>query len=231
MISSKRSRMRWKAVACVALGVLLVTISVEAGDDVVLKAMKDELARSMQKLQLEKLEKPYFIAYRVNEVAATGASASFGSLLSTSTPSRTRGLSVEVRVGDYAFDNTNFFAAPSFASGPIGSVFAGSFQLPLEDDYQAIRRQIWLATDAAYKKAVEDLSKKRAALQNKTRSEDLHDFSRVDAATLTATTTAAEFNRPEAEALVRELSAAFRAMPDVFSSRVDLRVSFSTRST
>jgi len=226
MISSKKSRMRWKAAGCVALSVLLSTISVEAGDDVVLKAMKDELARSMRKLQLEKLEKPYFIAYRVNEVAATGASASFGSLLSTSTPSRTRGLSVEVRVGDYAFDNTNFFAAPSFASGPIGSVFGGSFQLPLEDDYQAIRRQIWLATDAAYKKAVEDLSKKRAALQNKTRSEDLPDFSRVDAATLTATTTAAEFNRPEAEALVRELSAAFRAMPDIFSSRVDLRVGF-----
>lgn len=226
MISSKRSRICWKAATCVILGILLATISVEAGDDVVLKAMKDELARSMQKLQLEKLEKPYFIAYRVDEVVRSGASASFGSLLSTSTPSRTRWLSVELRVGDYAFDNTNFLAAPSFASGPIGSVYGGSFHLPLEDDYQAIRRQIWLATDAAYKKAVEDLSKKRAALQNKTRSEDLADFSRVNAASLTATTEVPGFNRLEADALVRELSAAFREMPDIFSSKVDLRVSF-----
>ena len=37
-----------------------------AGDDV-MRAMRDELARSMRKLQLENLDKPYFVAYRVVE--------------------------------------------------------------------------------------------------------------------------------------------------------------------
>jgi PmbA/TldA metallopeptidase C-terminal domain len=215
-----------KAATLVALGVLLATVNVEASDDVVLRAMRDELARSMQKLQLEKLEKPYFIAYRVNESSAVGASASFGSLFSTSSPTHTRWLSVEVRVGDYAFDNTNFLSQPSFAMTSIGG-FGGSLQLPLEEDYLAIRRQIWLATDVAYKKAVEDLSKKRAALQNKTRTEDLHDFSRVEPGTYTVTAARPELSRSEAEAIVRELSAAFRDLPDVFSSRVDLRSSFT----
>lgn len=209
--------------------VLLFAVRVHAGDDVVLQAMKDELARSMQRLQLEKLDKPYFIAYRINEISGTTTSASFGSLLIAANPNRARFLTVEVRVGDYSFDNTNFLGTSFFSAPAIGAGFGGSFQLPLEDDYNAIRRQLWLATDAAYKKAVEDLSKKRAALQNKTRAEELPDFSRADPNTVNATMAAPPFNRQEAEKLARELSAAFREMPEVFSSRVDFR--FSLRHT
>ena len=217
------------SVAVAILLVLLFGAKVHASDEVVLQAMKDELARSMQRLQLEKLEKPYFIAYRINEMSTTTTSASFGSLLNAANPNRARFLTVEVRVGDYSFDNTNFLGAASFSSPALGAGFGGTFQLPLEDDYNAIRRQLWLATDAAYKKAVEDLSKKRAALQNKTRSEELPDFSRADPNTITATVAAPALNRQEAEKLVRELSAAFREMPEIFSSRVDLR--FSLRHT
>ena len=61
-----------------------------------------------------------------------------------------------------------------------GNLIFVSGQLPLEDDYQEIRRQIWLAADGAYKEALENLSKKRAALQNRTRTEELADFSREE---------------------------------------------------
>ena len=60
---------------------LLVSELARAQDDVVLRAMRDELARSMQQLQLEKLEKPYFIAYRVQEKNTADVMASFGALL------------------------------------------------------------------------------------------------------------------------------------------------------
>lgn len=226
MMSIRQSRTLLSVVTLLMVVALLFAARVEAGDDIVLKAMKDELARSMAKLQLEKLEKPYFISYRVTDLTTTSVSASFGSLLTAANPAHSRLLSVEVRVGDYSFDNTNFLGSPSFGPGPLGATFTGAFFLPLDDDYQAIRRQIWLATDAAYKKAVEDLSKKRAALQNKTRTEDLPDFTRVDPANIAAPAVAPSVNRQEAEALVRELSAAFRELPDVFSSRVDLRFSF-----
>ena len=53
-----------------------------AADDVVFKAMRDELARSMKKLQLENLQKPYFISYRAVETAGCSAQASFGALTS-----------------------------------------------------------------------------------------------------------------------------------------------------
>ena len=58
--------------------------AVHAKDDVLQRALRDELARSMQQLQLEDLEQPYFVSYLVREVKSKGSSATFGSLLGLS---------------------------------------------------------------------------------------------------------------------------------------------------
>ena len=148
------------------------------GGEMITRAMRDELARSMEKLRLPQLDKPYFIAYRIHEARGLEASATCGSLLSSSDDdSRIRALTVEVRVGDYAFDNSNFLSPPSFSLGTIHPQF-GFNELPIDDNYLEIRRQVWLATDGSYKQAVEQLAAKKAALQNKTRAEDLPDFSK-----------------------------------------------------
>ena len=201
-----------------------IMIAVSAGvvfatEDVVMKAMVDEMTRSMESLQLEELESPYFIAYTVEESTVTGATARFGSLLS-SNHDRDRRLTVEVRVGSYELDNSNFFAMQSFGAGlrPMG----GPVSLPLEDDYHELRREIWLTTDATYKQALENLSLKRAALQNKNRTEDLADFSSAEAVTIQDQATPAEVDPKDAEGLVRALSAEFRDMPHVFTSDVSL---------
>ena len=52
--------------------------------DPVTRAMRDELARSMAQLQLENLEKPYFISYHVQDVRSEGVGAQFGSALGRS---------------------------------------------------------------------------------------------------------------------------------------------------
>ncbi|HEV8384044.1 MAG TPA: metallopeptidase TldD-related protein [Candidatus Acidoferrales bacterium] len=214
--------MRHKVAVVTVFVLFLFFVPGRAGDDPVMTALREEMARSMQRLQLENLEKPYFIAYRVDDVTGSSASASFGSLLG-SAASRSRFLTVEVRVGDYAFDNTNFMSF-GFGDTGVARMFGGMVTLPLEDDEKEMRRQIWLATDGAYKKALEDLSKKRAALQNKTRTEEIPDFSHTTPANTTDVSPAAELNRADAEKLVRELSALFRAMPDVFRSEVSLAV-------
>src|SRR5215831_13908829 len=88
--------------------------------DVVMRAMQDELARSMKKLVLENLQRPYFVAYRAVETEGCSATASFGALVNSNCePAGTavsRTLAVEVRVGDYARDNSNFFA-PMISAG------------------------------------------------------------------------------------------------------------------
>jgi hypothetical protein len=126
---------------------------------------------------------------------------------------------VEVRVGDYALDNTNFRA---FAFGGTGVVRmrGSSVGLTLEDNYDELRRKIWLATDGAYKKALEDLAKKRAALQNKTRTEEIPDFSREAPATEVDEMAPAVLDLAAMERRARQLSALFHEMPDIHTSRV-----------
>lgn len=189
---------------------------------VVMQAMRDELARSVDVLQMDRLEKPYFLSYRIDDVVSSQAAANFGALADKST-SRNRLLSIEVRVGSPDLDNTNFM--PSRVGG---SPATRSLTLPLDDDYRELRRQLWLHTDAAYKYALETMAKKRAALENRTR-EELPDFVPADAHTSFAD---AVPHRPPVEPvadLVRTLSAVFRDFPGVHASQTRARHVF-TRS-
>lgn len=197
-----------------------------AQDDALQRAMRDELARSTRLLRLDTLPRPYFIAYRVDETQVRLAAAARGSLVA-SAEGKSRLLIVEVRVGDYAFDNTNYIGGPGMGVPPgVGGMSA----LTTDDDYGAIRRALWLATDAAYKAAVEQLSRKRAALQNETRSDSLADFSREEPrSTEDSAPLPAVPRRGELDSLALRLSALFRDVPAIQHSRVECRVS-SVRS-
>ena len=186
-----------------------------AEEDPVLCAMRAELERSQRELRLESMAGPYFLAYRVDDGLDLFAEASFGALLSSWTD-RDRLLTLELRVGDATFDNANYL--PRGASPQTRA-----FELPLEGDCQALRRAIWLATDIAYKHALEMLGRKRAALQNRAR-EDVPDF--------TAEEPRARFFEDDStvpdvaavEALARELSASFKDAPAIQDSRVRANV-------
>ena len=153
------------------LALALVASSALAQEDIILKAMHDELARSMT-LKLMNLEAPYYIEYEVDDARQYTAVASLGALI-TSSDNRFRSPRVHVRVGNYDFDNTNY----------VGSGFNfGSrydIRLPLDNSYGVLRQSLWLATDQSYKSALEAISRKRAALRNITVSEKLADFSKT----------------------------------------------------
>jgi len=207
----------------IAAAALLLCVCVAAGhtqtaNDVVLKAMHDELDRSMQQLRLENLEKPYFISYRVLDSETTVVSASFGALTSSS-QGRSRMINVEVRVGGYESDNTNFVSFGFDTSG-MTRVFNGNAQLPLDDDYNELRHQMWLATDATYKKAVEDLAKKRAALQNKVDTDHTPDFTKETPLQISLDVPTVQVDVAKWESTARSLSGLFRQMPDIYMSSV-----------
>jgi PmbA/TldA metallopeptidase C-terminal domain len=206
---------------------LLAATAPLAQDDIILRAMRDELDRSMKKLKLENLEGPYFIAYRIQDRSGTNASATAGSLLASG-ESRTRMLIVEVRVGSAALDNTNFLSLPVGPSG-VARMFGGVMPVTVENDYNELRRQLWLATDGAYKKALDDLSKKRAALQNRTRSEEIPDFGKADPVTLSRSAAPViQLRRADLEAYVRDLSSIFVKTPDIHTSSVGINGGNST---
>lgn len=201
---------------------LFVAPGARAQDSVIVKAMRDEMARSMEKLQLAKFDRPYFISYRLTEEDGVAATAILGSLEETGEPSRSRVLTIQLRVGDYAFDNTNSANMPPFSDSGMVAMFGGMVKLPLDNDYNEIRRQIWLATDSAYKKAIEDIAAKRATLQNVTQTEALPDFTREEPFSATDEQPRVEMSRGTSESLARDLSTLFRVMPDIYSSSVSI---------
>lgn len=210
--------MRAGLVACL---IALVGGASSADEALVMRALSDELERAIAELRVEGLDRPYFIAYRVDEAETISATASFGALVNR-LESRTRELTAEVRVGDYEFDNTNFITLASLRSRAGGA--GDRTALTLDDDYQEIRRQVWLATDAAYRSALEQLAEKRAVLQNKSLAEELADFAPSEAREARDERPAPGGRIEDLEELARELSELFRRQPAVFESRVSVTV-------
>ena len=67
--------------------------------------MQEELTRSFGLLQ-EQPVPPYYLSYEITETEGIRVGASFGAL-TYSNESRRRQLDIDLRVGDYAFDNTH----------------------------------------------------------------------------------------------------------------------------
>jgi len=193
--------------------------------DVIMRAMTDELARTTTQLKLENNASPYFAAYQVVESENNSYSASFGALQTRDrVRSPRRVATVELRVGTPQFDQTYYLTNSNNA--PFGTSFTTS--LPLDDNYLEIRRQLWLATDNAYKRSTDWLAKKKAALQNKTRPDDAGDFTAEPPTQTTDYRPELVVDQTAAEQLVRELSAVFREFPAVNNSSASLSVSEST---
>jgi PmbA/TldA metallopeptidase C-terminal domain len=128
------------------------TARAAAKGDPLLEALLAELERSTSKLKMDQVQPPYYIEYRVNDVEDFNAEAAFGAIRE-SEKSRIRILRVVVRIGDYQQD--------SYYNQGVGSASI----LPLENDPIALRRQIWLLTDEAYKSAADAYAEKLSALK------------------------------------------------------------------
>jgi TldD protein len=123
----------------------------DAEKDPVLKAMLEELDRSMAQLRLEGFEKPFFIEYRVDEAEGFRARGEFGASLGSASFHR-RAARVTVHVGDYKTDSSG-----------RGDSVAGLEVL--DNDPIALRSALWMATDEAYKGALAAYAQKQAALK------------------------------------------------------------------
>ena len=129
--------------------------------DIVMQAMQDEMARSMQRLKLNGREGPYFASYTITQYNNFTSSASCGAL-TDSEHKCWRDLKVDVREGNYKLDSSNFTAPP--VAGQSGVSASVSSVITIDNDYDAIRHTLWLRTDAAYKAAIKNLEAKKTYL-------------------------------------------------------------------
>lgn len=212
-----------------AIGATAIVSVPLAQESPVMSAMIDELARSMKELRLKDQPAPYYIEYEVWDRAQTRVTARLGALVEDLN-GRNRSLRVNVRVGSYDFDSS-LFNAPGAGSGGVVSLASdGSISAPLDDDYDAMRRQIWLATDAAYKRAVGVFARKQAAFQNRAGGGDVvPDFSREVPAQTVASGHPLQFVNRDWPARARQISAVFAAVPAIEASDVSVADTRGTR--
>jgi len=135
--------------------------------DPILRALQAELARSKAQLKMENVGAPFYIEYRVFDVEQFEANAAFGALREQNR-TRLRLLRALVRLGDYKIDS-------DYQSGQGVSDI-----IPLDGDELALRHQIWLATDQAYKGAGEALSAKRSLLKQLNVEQPVDDFAKAE---------------------------------------------------
>ncbi|MFC1693132.1 hypothetical protein ACFL1R_06475, partial [Candidatus Latescibacterota bacterium] len=191
----------------------------QSSRDIILRAMKDEMNRNISRLYFENMERPFFISYSICDAKTLEVNATLGSIVD-SEEYRYRSRNVRVMVGDYSLNDENF---QGYTGSYGSSMLQGSDRLPLEDDYQGIRRAFWISTDNTYKSAVELFEHKKAALEQQVRDDDvagLEDFSRAPVVTYTEKPRTYEIKQKEWEKTAEKLSGVFKDYPDVFSSQV-----------
>jgi predicted Zn-dependent protease len=196
-------------------------------NDHTLQAMRDEMARSKSRLELKipgsaQPQRPYYLEYRLLDLDVREVVAEFGALLS-STQSRNRFMDVEARVGDYKLDSSNFVSDDAFRGfiGPTGSV-------GIDRDYNSLRQDLWIATDQAFKEAVETYSRKQAYLSSLARQSDIEDFAKTAPLQLVEPPAAPDWSNRNWEQEARETSAALRAFPQIYESRVTYYLVYAT---
>jgi hypothetical protein len=184
--------------------------------DIQLRAMSDELARS-KTLELNNLDKPYFIQYAISDTEQLMISASLGGITS-STRGKFRPSQLQVRVGDYKFDNTNSIYS---RTGRFGS-------LPIDDDYLVFRNQLWIATDALYKSSAEQITRKRNALREIAEPDKTPDLAPVKGVEMIQPPAKLAIDQKSWEGALRRASGQFVGYPDLADSLVRLRAISST---
>ena len=177
--------------------------------DPVLKAMLSELRRSQEKLQLGQLQRPYYIDYQVTELQDYLADATLGGLRNDQV-NVGRLVRVVVRIGDYKQD--------SYYGEGQGSVEV----LPIDNEEMALRHQLWLATDKAYKAALNGLTEKQAALKNVVVENELPDFSQERPVDSVSDLPRLDADLDRWKQMARSTSDVFRRDPDVESSSAAL---------
>ncbi|MGH9594226.1 MAG: hypothetical protein ACRD5L_14135, partial [Bryobacteraceae bacterium] len=191
-------------------------------NDQTLKAMHDELERSQNRLQMPGQQKPYYIQYRLMDLDMRTFTASFGALINTSN-THNRFMDVDVRVGDYNLDSSNFITGQGF-QGFMGS--AG--QVGVDGDYKSLRQDLWIATDQAYKAALTSMSQKKGFLNSLSKPPDVADFSQEKPVVKIDPRVQPDWTNRDWEKEAKDVTAVLRAYPELYANRVTYTLIYET---
>ncbi|MCB6974808.1 MULTISPECIES: metallopeptidase TldD-related protein [Butyricimonas] len=183
-------------------------------DQVIFKAMQDELQRNKENLALPGMDKPFYLSYSLGRYRQFEVSGVLGAITSSMELPWMGIGSSQLLLGNY--DNTS------------DSRYIGQFLkigMPAEADYDMIRQNYWLVTDAAYKWALQESAAKEAALKANPQTPEeaaLPDLVKAEPITKIVESKPYDINMKEWENAIRELSAIFKGYKDIYNSSVGI---------
>jgi len=184
-----------------------------ASGDALLEALLTELDRSKAQLKIERVQSPYYIEYRVNDVDDYDAEAAFGGLRESQRV-HLRILRVVVRVGDYKQDSY------------FGQGMGETNILPLDNDPIALRHQIWLTTDEAYKAAGQALAEKQAEMKRFSADPNpVDDFSKEPVVTALDPIVSLKIDEAAWNKTLEDMTNLYRQYPEIQSVSASARFS------
>lgn len=206
----------------VVLFVLVIsTVRVDAQrnpeDDFILRAMKDELTRSVTELKLPGQSKPFFIMYGISNQRTYSISGTLGAIVHSDDQPYREKTTVRILVGDYEFNDESL--EDDLNSSPT----LRDLSLPIDLDYAGIRRSLWSTTDNVYRNAAKHFASHQETLSELKKSIDdvpHRKFGRVAPTRIIADSVIFSFDRIGWEQKIKNLSALFLNKPEIVNSGV-----------
>jgi predicted Zn-dependent protease len=136
------------------------------------KTSEKEITRVMNELKTQQYP-PYFLSYFITDSKTARITSTLG-VIRNSNKDSLRMLDIQIRVGNYKFDNTHLIRG-----NPLNfSSSFGRIELPQTDDDNALANRMWFSTDKAYKNAIERFEKAITNTKVKVQEDDTSsDFS------------------------------------------------------
>jgi predicted Zn-dependent protease len=201
---------------------LAATLGAQTGDPI-LTILKQEMERSRGLRIAGGRDVPYYFEYSIDDVQSYVVNTTLGGLIDE-VRNRARVPQVRVRVGDYAFDNSNYV----LSDGNFAARYDSGL-LPQDDNPLALRQQLWLMTDRTFKSALESIGRKRSAMESVNVAADrLPDFWKAEPVKLINEAKAPVLDQALWKKRVLAASARFGAFPAVLSSSVDIESIINT---
>jgi predicted Zn-dependent protease len=181
------------------------------------KISDKEISRVMTELKTQQYP-PYFLSYYITDSRQTRVTSTLGVIRNSSIDS-VRMLDIQIRVGNYKFDNTHLIRG-----NPLNfSSSFGRIELPFEDDENAIATKMWFATDKAYKNSIERFEKAVTNTKVKVQEEDTSaDFSMEKPVKFFENGKFTNINLDNFNPMLERLSAKFKPYKWILNSSVSL---------
>lgn len=194
--------------------VLSFSFQLMAQDQIVFQAMTDEMNRNLDSLERDE-NKPFYISYSLSTSKVQTVNAVFGSLTNAD-EKIVRGWNSRVMVGDYLMNDENYSDDQN-----LDVAYLSYPSIPLKDDYLAIRRFFWIATNNIFEEASRLYSSKKENLKRHEIEYTAPDFDQVAPTQLFVKNEGGLVEMDVAKSFVTRLSKEFNGHSDIMRSAVN----------